>query len=158
MIVALCCHYPDTIVEVRLRQTSYLEIAMSSTGLLEELSEVFSVPGAHGFESSSHAMQLLKHINSLLGLLAQLDLVSLILLLHRDVCDHVSPCGCNGWHYLDLLHLILHDESFRLSMALLGVKLATQEGIPGSNSGHLGNGIVHCVVDTDSQVEHTSIS
>jgi hypothetical protein len=52
---------------------------MSSTGLLEELSKVFSVPGAHGFETSSHAMQLLKHINSLFGLLAQLDLVSLIL-------------------------------------------------------------------------------
>jgi len=82
---------------------------MSSTGLLEELSKVFSVPGAHRFEASSHAMQLLKHINCLFGLLAQLDLVSLILLLHSDVCYQMSPCGCNGWHYLDLLHLILHD-------------------------------------------------
>ena len=118
MVVSLCCDYTNTIVEVRLRQARDLEVAMPSTGLLEELSEVFSVPGAHGFESSSHAMQLLKHINSLLGLFAQLDLVGLILLLHRDVCYQMSPCCSNGWHYLDLLHLILHYESLRLSMAL----------------------------------------
>ena len=82
---------------------------MSSTGLLEELSEVFSVPGPHGFESSSHTMYFLKHINSFLGLFAQLELVGVILLLHRDVCYQMSPCGCNCWHNLDLLHLILHD-------------------------------------------------
>jgi hypothetical protein len=119
VIVALCCNYAYTIIEVRLCQARDLEVAMPSTGLLEELSEVFSMPGAHGFETSSHAMQLLKHINSLFRLLAQLDLISLILLYHRDVCYQMSPCCCNGWHYLDLLHLILHDEGLRLSMALL---------------------------------------
>ncbi len=119
MVVALCCNYTDTIVEVRLRQARDLEVAMSSTGLLEELSEVFSVPCAHGFQSSCHAMQLLKHINSLLGLVSQLDFISLILLEHSDVCDQMSPCSGNGRHYLDLLHLILHDEGLRLSMALL---------------------------------------
>ena len=80
VVVTLCCNYTDTIVEVRLRQTRDLEVTMSSTGLLEELSEVFSVPGAHGLQSSCYAMQLLKHINSLLGLISQLDFISLILL------------------------------------------------------------------------------
>jgi len=70
----------------------------------------------------------------------------------------MSPSGSNCRNNLDLLHLILHHESLRVSIAFLRIELATQERIAGTNGRHFGYGIVHSIMNADSQVQHTAIS
>jgi hypothetical protein len=65
VVVTLGSHDSEANVGVRAGQTRYLQVTVTAARLLEQLTEVLSMPCSQRLETSSYTMKLLEHVKSL---------------------------------------------------------------------------------------------